>query len=252
MSNSYSSYLPIALQDDPVVQGFLKAFETVLSGSSTVTIAPEIIRDQQPCLGLEAVISIIHQYFNSEKTPNDFLPWLASWVGLSLWEEWKEPTKRDFIRQIVPLYQKRGTKQGLEKMLKLYLNSPQEEIKIYEFEKPAHYFQVQLGLANQNLREYRRKERIAKAIIDQEKPAHTFYTLQVLMPTMQIFESAETAAVKQGAMLMLTSNDSYPNRTILGSRSARAISQEQESGTDPAGNPSAANTSGDNSASTTA
>ncbi|WP_199326137.1 phage tail protein I [Nostoc parmelioides] len=228
MPSSYSTYLPTALQNDPIIDGFLQAFETILSGS-TPDNKPSIITQQSHPPGLEAVTSIIYQYFDPDQTPEDFLPWLASWVGLSLWDEWDVKVKRSFIRQIVPLYQKRGTKEGLSGMLKLYLNSPKEEVNIYEFDQPAHYFQVQLTLGNQNLQEYRRKERIARAIIDQEKPAHTFYSFQILMPTMQIFKSADTAKAKGSVMLKLGGEESYGNRTILGNRSARDISQEKES-----------------------
>ena len=63
---------------------------------------------------------------------------------------------------------------------------------IYEFEDVPHYFQVEMSLGL-SLRDpdfearKERRQRIAIAIIDQEKPAHTYYALRFRdVPTMQI------------------------------------------------------------------
>ncbi|NEQ86448.1 MAG: phage tail protein I, partial [Moorea sp. SIO2I5] len=90
---------------------------------------------------------------------------------------------RRFISNIVPLYRQRGTKAGVKQMLELYT---QEDVKIYEFEQPAHYFQVTITLNERDPKLLQRQEEIAKAIVNQEKPAHTFYALRVLIPGMQI------------------------------------------------------------------
>ena len=117
------------------------------------------------------------------------MPWLASWVALSLRDEWSEETKRQFISKIVPLYRLRGTKAGLEKILKLYLESSglPNKVEVYdEFDNLPLYFQVQLTLPDADPDKYWRQARIAKAIIDQEKPAHTYYALKILVPTMRL------------------------------------------------------------------
>jgi phage tail-like protein len=218
--SDYLQYLPAILQTDPVLAEFLLAFEQILSGSPTAI--PIIVQpDTKDFPGLEALIEIIHTYFDPKQTPEGFLPWLASWVALSLREDWTDDVKRNFIREIVPLYQKRGTKDGLIAMLRLYLDNPQEKISVYEFDPPAHYFQVELELASQDLRAYQQKEKIARAIIDQEKPAHTFYAFRIKMPTMRLI-SKERAERKGKAMLKITSDDEYPNRTILGSSTQRS------------------------------
>lgn len=110
-------------------------------------------------------------------------------MGLSLRDDWDVRVKREFIRQVLSLYQLRGTKLGLEKVLALYLKNSGfgEKVQVFEhFEYLPHYFQVQLTLPDRDPEKYWRQARIAKAIIDQEKPAHTFYTLKILVPTMQI------------------------------------------------------------------
>lgn len=183
--SSYLQYLPYLQQSDEFLGHFLLAIERILSGF-ILKDSDDIIPDQ---LGLEEYIDRIHTYFNpglsKEDTgtaPADFLPWLASWVAASLQEEWDEDFKRKFISNIVPLYRLRGTKAGLKKLLEIYTG---EEVKIYEFDRPAHYFQVEMTLS-ETAENLRRKQQIAKTILDLQKPAHTFYSFQVLVPTMQI------------------------------------------------------------------
>lgn len=189
--SSYLNYLPALFHEDTFLEQFLLAFEQILSGG--------VLSDrEQP--GLEEYIDQIHTYFRpyvrpeeagsagALVTPSEFLPWLASWVALSLRDDWDERTKRGFISKMVPLYQKRGTKAGLKELLELYINVDKQEqednVEIYEFETPVHYFQVTMSLQERG--DLRQKQAIARAILDQEKPAHTFYSLQILFPTMQI------------------------------------------------------------------
>lgn len=196
--SSYLNYLPTLFHEDAFLGQFLLAFEQILSGG--------VLSDrEQP--GLEDYIDQSHTYFrpyvppeeansaDSQVTPDEFLPWLASWVALSLRDDWDERTKRGFISKIVPLYQKRGTKAGLKELLELYINVDKQEqdanVEIYEFETPVHYFQVTMSLQERG--DLRRKQAIARAILDQEKPAHTFYSLQILFPTMQIINEPANA-----------------------------------------------------------
>jgi Phage tail protein (Tail_P2_I) len=78
------------------------------------------------------------------------------------------------------LLAKLGTKAGLKKLLELYTS---EGVEIDEFDHLPYYFQVQITLSTKDIQ---RKQQIAKSIINQEKPAHTYYALQIITPTMQI------------------------------------------------------------------
>ncbi len=183
MTSSYLDHLPAIFQEDPFLGRFLLAFERIFSGVPTETNQP--FPDQA---ALETYLDRIHTYFipeaddtNPNVTPAEFLPWLASWVALSLRDDWNEDFKRRFISRMVRLYRQRGTKAGLEELLHLYTN---ENVTIYEFDHLPHYFQVDMTLAD--LRDLVQKEAIAKALLDQEKPAHTFYVLRLLIATMQI------------------------------------------------------------------
>jgi len=199
--NSYIEYLPAYLQQDKFLGQFLLAFEGMLSGfieDKETNFKPQIVEGNAgEYLGLETIISNIQTYFDPQKTPTEFLPWLAGWVALSLQDNWNKEIRKRFISQIVPLYQIRGTVPGLKKMLEIYMESsglsyPERTISIFEFDNKPHYFQVQLALpSNQVIQpeRYWQEFRIAKGIIDQEKPAHTFYALRILTLTMQITQA---------------------------------------------------------------
>ena len=171
--SSYMEHLPAIFHEDAFVGRLLLAFEAVLG-------TPELA--DQP--GLENVIDRLPTYFDPATAPEEFLPWLAGWVALSLRADWDTATKREFLQEIVPLYRLRGTREGLQRMLEIYTR---EAVSIDDsFVDPPHFFQVQLTLSDPDPTRLRLKQEIARAIIDQEKPAHTYYALRVAVPTMRL------------------------------------------------------------------
>jgi phage tail-like protein len=191
--SSYLQYLPAIFQEGADEHGvtflgrFLLAFERILSGLGDGDGAPS----------LEERIESIHTYFDPrplregespnglERAPDEFLPWLAGWVALSLRQDWEEEEKRRFISRMVPLYRKRGTKAGLKEILTIYTGD--RTVEIYEDDPRPHYFKVSMSLDVMDPGLLRRKQLIARAIIDQEKPAHTYYDLEFQdLPTLQV------------------------------------------------------------------
>ena len=194
-SSSYLGHLPAIFRQDPFLGRFLLAFEQILTGGGA------------DVAGLEATISRLADYLDPMTTEPEFLPWLAGWVTLSLRADWDEATKRGFIQRIVPLYRLRGTREGLRSMLELYTGEPVEVFD--DFAEPAHFFEVRLTLSEADPDLLRRKQAIARAIIDQEKPAHTFYALQIAVPTMRLV-SLELHQETDAPLLILGEN------TLLG------------------------------------
>lgn len=196
-ASTYQQYLPAILQEDDFIGQFLLAFEKILSGNYITSNQAQIIRKNiQNPPGLEEIIDNIHLYFNPQETPEEFLPWLASWIALSLRDDWELELKRAFIQQIVGLYRLRGTKKGLKEILNIYLKNSgfEPKVKIFDqFTNFPNYFQVQLTLNDRNPDKYWRQAKIAQGIIDQEKPAHTFYSLKILVPTMQLTKRSHVA-----------------------------------------------------------
>ncbi|MBI9044421.1 MAG: hypothetical protein JEZ06_08045 [Anaerolineaceae bacterium] len=196
--SSYLEYLPTVFQE--VVDGngysigcFLQAFEKILS------VGWNDDQNGSHYLGLEEILSNIHRYFNpgpgnteENRAPNDFLPWLAEWVALDLRDDWKSEAKRRFIQRIVSLYRIRGTKAGLEEMLHTYTNM---KVKVHETDTSGtpyspHHFRVEVYFPTRTDDRYEsraRMNRIARAIINQEKPAHTIcIDLNIVVQTLQV------------------------------------------------------------------
>jgi P2-related tail formation protein len=140
-------------------------------------------------------------------------------VSLSLRADWTDATKRGFIQQIVPLYRLRGTKAGLQRMLELYTGEQGRVEVDDDFDELPHYFQVRVTLTEADPQLLRRKWEIARAIIDQEKPAHTFYALRLATRTMRLVSlerrQRETTPDYTPPLLILGQN------TLLGSENRR-------------------------------
>ncbi len=193
--STYQQYLPAILQEDVFLGQFLLAFEKILSGLNETPSQEQIITattENPP--GLEEIIDKIHLYFNPQQTPEEFLSWLAGWVALSLRDDWQVEVKRAFIQRIVGLYRERGTKAGLIEILSIYLENAGfgKKVEVFDrFDNFPNYFQVQLTLNDRDPDKYWRQAKIAQAIIDREKPAQTFYSLKILVPTMRIPLSRE-------------------------------------------------------------
>lgn len=207
--NRLLNYLPSIYQEDPFLGQFLRAFEKVLLGEDPVSLPKPRDDVKFQDKGLEEAIASIATLFDPigdgdrQRTPKEFLNWLAGWVALSLRDDWEENAQRRFISRIVSLYQKRGTKTGMIEMLKTYtgmgveVNEFRETLQIGATSTVGvdtviskglpHYFQVKIILENLRDLDLQRKKQIARAIIDQEKPAHTFYDLMDEVPyTIQV------------------------------------------------------------------
>jgi phage tail-like protein len=187
--STYLDHLPAAFREASFVGEFLKAFEAMLHGLDDVVGLQEIIGSARPS---DRSVLRVADHLDPLTAPEGFLPWLAGWVGLSLRADWDTDTTRSFIAEIVPLYRRRGTVAGLQRMLEIYLRPlgdtvTRDDVVIHDsFTEPAHFFQVQLTLADADPTRLRATQEIARAIIDQEKPAHTFYALRVVIPTMRL------------------------------------------------------------------
>lgn len=205
--SSYLQYLPAVLQQGDFLGRFLLAFEEILSGGvdlsklDTQGLSPEetaLLEQEKQLLGLEQILDRIHTFFDPAKAPDDFLPWLAQWVATSLHEDWTVETKRRFISRIVPLYQMRGTRAGIQAVLDLSEEAAQvvdfsdgldealEKAAFTDKPKPPHLFGVVVTVTEPDPDELVRKVRRVRAIIEREKPAHTAYALRVFYPRIRI------------------------------------------------------------------
>jgi len=209
-ASSYLEYLPAILQEgaalgQPNFLGrFLLGFEQVLTGLGDPTEpgVEEILDGVGSLAGVERYFEPGASLPDTQRTPSTFLDWLAGWVALSLRADLDELRQRDFIARAVSLYRLRGTRTGLENLIRIYTRLGPT---IIELSAPfqigvtsrigvdtlvgggaPHFFTVRLLLPSSDPAELRKQEGVARAIIDMEKPAHTYYVLTVATPAMQI------------------------------------------------------------------
>ncbi len=174
---SYLRFLPALYTRDDLMGRLLMLFESFWSPVSRQ-------------------IGQLEMYFNPATAPPDFLPWLASWLDLVLDERWPEERRRDLLKAARRLYEKRGTRVGLQEYLEIYTGG---EIQIIErkadnlrlgrtaklgdaralgTQNRPHTFTVIVRLSSPP-HDTTDWERILTQLIDGEKPAHTTYTLQI-------------------------------------------------------------------------
>ncbi len=185
--STYLANLPAVLQEGPFLGRFLLAFEAILHGlpsSEGVESLP---------VGLSVLLDRMHTNFDplgerdspETRAPAEMLPWLAQWMATSLWDDWNEETKRNFLAHCISLYRRRGTRSGLEELLRVCV-TPMVKVIELDDPAPAHYFLVELAIAEKDPDKLKREARMVRAIVDREKPVHTFYGLRLLYPAMQI------------------------------------------------------------------
>ncbi|MCM8596522.1 phage tail protein [Accumulibacter sp.] len=194
-TSSYLGHLPAIFSEDPLLGRFLLAFEQVLSGLPG--------SEGEPRRGLEEIVAAIPSLFDPLETPREFLDWLAGWVALGLRADWREEQQRSFLANIVSLYRRRGTRQNLIELLRIYTGLEPEiaegQNTVFQIGEhstigvdtqingsPPHYFRVTVTIPNPNPATLQRQNQIVRALIDLEKPAHTAYDYHPTHTTMQI------------------------------------------------------------------
>lgn len=178
--SSYLAHLPAILSQGDEIGRFLLAFEAILTGGVP---APEGRPSPLP-RSIEEALEGVEELLNADDTPEDFLPWLAQWVSRSLNEDWGVETTRTMISRAVSLYYKRGTKEGLQEVLDICMGTA--TIEEIEDDARPHYFEVTLVVAEQDPDLLAMKARLTCSIIDQEKPAHTYYALKIKYPGLRV------------------------------------------------------------------
>lgn len=189
-----ADYLPAALREDQALVDLLLAFEAVLLQSADS-------RSPSP-KGLERIVGDIPRYLGAGQSatdgaPDEFLPWLGQWLALSLRTDIydRDSAKnnallRRFIGGIGAIYPYRGTKRSLRELLGLFTDREPASIQVIESRDRPHHFSVTLDLSKQMLGldqgEIDRLWEVADAVIRQEKPAHTYFTLTPDFPSFRL------------------------------------------------------------------
>jgi phage tail-like protein len=172
-TSSYLQYLPSIYQGDPFIGRFLMIFESIL--------AP-----------IERQIDAVADTLDPHLAPAELLSWIASWVGVELDGTWPLDRQRELIARAAALYRWRGTRRGLREHLRVYAGRPPLIVESFTGlrlgQDAALGLNARLGAPAPNtiavtvLADHPEAvdEQALRRIVEQEKPAHAGYTLEVL------------------------------------------------------------------------
>ena len=93
--------LPAVFQEDDFCQRFTGGLDEVLAPVFTT-------------------LDCLEAYLDPALAPEDFVDWLAGWVGVELDETWSRERRRRLVHEAVALYRRRGTPEGLSAHVELY------------------------------------------------------------------------------------------------------------------------------------
>jgi phage tail-like protein len=168
--SSYLQYLPTPYQGDAFLGRFLRIFESILGP-------------------IEQTIDGVSNYFDPHLTPIETLPWLASWIGVELDENWPVAQRRELLVEAAELLRRQGTRHALREHLRLYVGQPPLIVENFSGLRLG-----QDGVLGVNSRlgalephtigvtvvtDHDVDEQVLRGIVEAQKPAHVGYTLEV-------------------------------------------------------------------------
>lgn len=146
-------YLPYYFSEDPFLGRYLLIFEDLFGP-------------------LEQVVAHFDLLLDPRTAPEHFLPTLAAWIGMELDERWPVEQRRAILRAAVELYDWRGTKTGLIRLLEASTGC---RVEIVENSDGPHTFSVTVRpVGGQKV-----DEQMVRYLIEANKPAHTVYRLEL-------------------------------------------------------------------------
>lgn len=159
--------LPGLMQGDDFTRRFVEAFDD--------SLAPVI-----------ATIDGLAGYVDPWLAPEDFLDWLAGWVGVELDDAWDTEQRREIVAGAAVVHRRRGTLRGVAEALERAFGC---EVSVSDSggvawsltpgadapgSSPPH-LSVELRVADPDGLDLRRVERLIESV----KPAHVPYTLEI-------------------------------------------------------------------------
>ncbi|MGC5173158.1 phage tail protein [Microbacterium sp. DT81.1] len=164
---------------------------TIVAGTPIATLLDVMAQLQDP---VEEVLAQLPDYFDPQRTPDRFVPFLARWVDLA---RWLDETSEGFdsgvgrLRQVVAaaahLSRLRGTAQGLREALELAtgVSGVRIDEEVTDAAGRIRPFHVVITLP----KEAAVHQVLVKRIVQQEKPAHV--TAEVVFENGSVASAAE-------------------------------------------------------------
>lgn len=178
--NSWLSYLP-ELYEASDTEHFLEHFLAIFQSSFD---------------DMNLEIKRIPYRLDVETTDSEYLDFLCEWIGVTKSQMWPEEKKRALLAQAADLYKMRGTREGMRKLLSLYLgdevfliekhqwkrvNMAMERKKLYETLYGSSSYIITV-LVKEECVPDRKKYQTLVEVIDTLKPAQARLNLVVLKP----------------------------------------------------------------------
>jgi phage tail-like protein len=172
--SEWLQYLPGPFQSDDFTARFLLICESIH--------AP-----------LERTIDTMARYFDPRLAPPELLPWLASWVGIELDENWPLPARRQLILWAARLYRWRGTRRGMREHLRILTGHAPLIVENFDGGRVGQDailgVNTQVGASQPRPNTIhitviaddpsRVDERMVRQVVEFQKPAHVGYTLDI-------------------------------------------------------------------------
>lgn len=160
--------LPGVLQEDEFLQRFLPAFDAGL--------APVV-----------TTLDSLHAYVDPQLAPEDFLDWLASWVGVELDDAWSLEQRRIVVGAAALVHRQAGTADGIRDSMALALDA---DVKVTESGgctwsatpggglpgDPESLVRVSVAVDDPDSVDVRRVEALLRSV----KPAHVRHEFEVV------------------------------------------------------------------------
>lgn len=175
----YLRHLPGIYRDDVLMNQMLMMFESFWKP-------------------IESQITQIHNYFDPKLMPAALLPCFAQWADFELNERWPEATKRALVANMVQINRRRGTRDGLANLIRIFTGVMPDIIErradnmvvgvaarlgygiALGTANVPHTFAVRIKLPALPPAAAAERRRMIEALIEKEKPAHTQFTLEII------------------------------------------------------------------------
>lgn len=158
----------------------------------------------------ESLFEAISSLLNIESTNEEWLVYMSTWMGLVLNPLWNVERRRQLLLEVMNLYQKRGTREGLSRYLEIYtgnkpvilegfqwrpassmvvgktgrLGCSSLKSQACDYEPYAHRFGIHVFV--DEISELDVLESSIRSIIESIKPAHTDYDLVLTLPETRV------------------------------------------------------------------
>ena len=158
----------------------------------------------------ESLFEAISSLLNIESTNEEWLVFMSTWMGLVLNPLWNVERRRQLLLEVMDLYQKRGTREGLSRYLEIYtgnkpvilegfqwrpassmvvgktgrLGCSSLKSQACDYEPYAHRFGIHVFV--DEISELDVLESSIRSIIESIKPAHTDYDLVLTLPETRV------------------------------------------------------------------